>query len=240
LGRYYDNPNYISHDAERKSAFAKTYNLFKTIALQLKHRWIAKYVSPGELLDYGSGTGEFLDFMRSKGWKVKGVEWAADVRDKAASKYELELYAPDQLKAVPDESLDLITMWHVLEHLPDLRQTFEKVLTKLKSGGVLVLALPNPESYDAKHYKNFWAAWDVPIHFYHFRKKDVQMLADLHKLNLVAIRNMPFDAFYVSLLSEEYQKGSKKWLSAFFNGLKSNYKGRNSNASSLAYILRKQ
>jgi predicted SAM-dependent methyltransferase len=144
------------------------------------------------------------------------------------------------LHNLPDEHFDVITLWHVLEHVDELMALMNTLFEKLKAGGIIVLAQPNPESWDAKHYGKYWAAWDVPIHYYHFKRKNISKLAAKVNLTLCEVINMPFDAFYISLLSEEYKEGRKNWINAIINGLKSNLDARKSkNASSLTYILKK-
>jgi SAM-dependent methyltransferase len=239
IGRYYENPNYISHTNSSSGLFGRTYQFFRNRALRKKLEWISTHKSAGKIVDYGSGTGEFLNYCKAKGWSTKGYEIAEQARLMARKNYGLDVNEPKEFKSLTNESIDVITLWHVLEHLPDLQTSFELLASKLKVDGLLVLALPNPDSWDAKHYGKFWAAWDVPIHFYHFKKQDIQRLADQHQLELVETIKMPFDSYYVSLLSEEYKGGSKNWFKAAYNGLKSNLKAGKENSSSLTYILKK-
>lgn len=240
IGDYYKSPSYISHTNQSFGFFGKLYQAARKRALELKLTWIKKHIElPGKLLDYGSGTGEFLNLARSKGWAVQGIEIADEPRRASKSKYNLEVQSPSALGNIEDQSLDVITMWHVLEHVADLSSVMEGVISKLKKNGMLVLALPNPDSWDANHYKEYWAAWDLPIHFYHFKKKNIEFLASRFGLELVEIRNMPFDSYYVSLLSEGYVGGNFKWIKAAFIGFVSNVRSGGHNASSLTYILRK-
>ena len=240
IGEYYKSSNYISHTNQSSGLFGFVYQFLRNRALTLKRSWIEKYAKPAKLLDYGSGTGEFLNYMQEHGWSVKGVEIADGPRVKSQSKYRIEVLKPEELRSEPNTTYDVVTMWHVLEHIDDLINSVSQILSKLKPGGHLILALPNPESYDAKVYKGFWAAWDVPIHFYHFKKKDVELLAAKTGLELVKTINMPFDSFYVSLLSEQYKRGRKSWFRAVWVGFLSNLKAQKNNASSLTYVLRKK
>lgn len=239
IGRYYDNPNYISHTNSSAGLFGSAYQFFRNRALKLKLDWIRPHINKGLLVDYGSGTGEFLNYCNTQGWVTKGFEISKPAREMSIANYGLDIEDPKEFGDLKNESVDVITMWHVLEHLPDLRKSIELLVSKLKKQGLLVLALPNPESWDAELYGKYWAAWDVPIHFYHFKKKDIKRLAKMYGLDMIQINKMPFDSYYVSLLSEEYKTGSKNWLRAAFNGWKSNRKAGKDNSSSLTYILKK-
>ena len=239
IGDYYKSSSYISHTNQSKGLFGFVYQVLRNRALALKRGWILRHAEPGKLLDYGSGTGEFLYNMQAHGWYVKGVEIAEGPRIQSQKKYGLDVLDPEEFQNEQASFYDLITMWHVLEHIDNLAESAERIISKLKPGGILVLALPNPESWDAKYYKDYWAAWDVPIHFYHFKKENINALASKIGLELVETINMPFDSFYVSLLSEQYKTGSKSWIKAFMIGLFSNLKAGKNNASSLTYILRK-
>lgn len=239
IGAYYKSANYISHTNQKRGVFGFIYQFLRNRALTAKRGWINKYIKSGRLLDYGSGTGEFLNHMQHHGWEVRGFEIAEGPRNRAREMYNLDVLEPQELAKEPKKTYDVITMWHVLEHLDNLVGAAKEIVTTLKPGGLLVLALPNPESWDAKYYKEYWAAWDVPIHFYHFKKKDINLLASKLGLQIVEIINMPYDSYYVSLLSEHYKAGKKNWLKAFLIGLLSNIKAGNKNASSLTYILRK-
>ena len=239
ISEYYKSDKYISHTNQKTGWFARVYQVMRKEALKGKYKWISKHIKAGHLLDYGSGTGEFLDFMKNKSWQVKGIEIAEGPRSQSIKNYNLEVLAPTELENFKPNTFDVITLWHVLEHVGNLNETLEELVLKLKRNGILVLALPNPESWDAKQYKDYWAAWDVPIHFYHFKKSDIKRIAEKIGLELIEIINMPFDAYYISLLSEEYKTGKKNWSKALLNGMISNKNASTDNASSLTYILRK-
>lgn len=239
IGRYYENPNYISHTNSSAGLFGRAYQFFRNRALKQKLSWISKHKQKGLIVDYGSGTGEFLNYCHINGWTTKGFEIAHTAREMSKENYGLDVEDPNAFVNISNGSVDVITLWHVLEHLPDLQDAVELLLSKLKKEGLLVLALPNPESFDAEYYGKYWAAWDVPIHFYHFKKQDIQRLANQQGLDLIETIKMPFDSYYVSLLSEEYKRGSKNWLKAAYTGWKSNRNAGKENSSSLTYILKK-
>lgn len=239
IGAYYESEMYISHTNQKKGLFAQLYQYLRNKALVKKHGWINRYISTGTLVDYGSGTGEFLHFCANQNWKTIGFEIAEGPRNLAKKNYGLDVRDPKMFSDLPNESVDVLTMWHVLEHVGELTNHLNTVSDKLKINGLFVLALPNLESWDAKKYQEYWAAWDVPIHFYHFSKENIKFMAQKFGFEIVEIINMPYDAYYVSLLSEEYKSGKKNWLRALWNGLQSNLKAGKDNASSLTYILRK-
>ncbi len=241
LAAYYESDDYVSHTDGKGGLMDQVYELVRTRAIRKKFDLIQKLKSPKEfLVDYGAGTGEFLRYASTKGWEVKGFEPSSRARENAANK-GLDLIDPELRESLAPNSIGVFTLWHVLEHIPDLRETLSYFYERLVPGGFLVLALPNHESDDAEHYQSDWAAFDVPLHLWHFSKKDIRNLADKHGFNLKAVRNMPFDSFYVSLLSEKNRHGSQRPVKAFWQGLKSNVKGSgsNQNMSSLIYVLQK-
>jgi len=240
LGRYYKSVNYISHTNQTSGLFGKTYQILRKWSIKKKFGLVGRYSSKGSLLDYGCGTGEFLAEGKQRGWHVLGMEIDDSVRERAIKTHQLDVIEPHRLNDFAPESFDVVTMWHVLEHISDLRNVASRLAEKLKPGGYLVVAVPNPESWDATYYEKYWAAWDVPIHLYHFKKQNMKDLFAQFGLKTVSIFNMPLDAYYISLLSEEYKTGKKQWIKAFFVGMISNFRALNSsNSSSLTYILQK-
>lgn len=241
LGKYYDSANYISHNNSSKSLMDKVYQMVRSYSLKKKVGLINSIDNGNKsLLDYGAGTGHFLLEAKEAGWKVNGVEISDDAREVALKDNSLKLLAPSEFKVVEDK-YSVISLWHVLEHLPDLNSHLETFYKSLQSGGKLVIAVPNHESSDSRHYGERWAALDVPLHLWHFKKKNIKAFAEKHGFVFSDVKNMPFDSFYVSLLSEKIgdKKGSP--VSAFITGLKSNLKGKSDkNMSSLIYILEKR
>ena len=205
--------------------------------LKKKLQLISSRVPQGALLDIGAGTGDFLKQAKNEGWKVTGIEPSPDARKKASEK-GTALF--QNIDAVSTQKFDAITMWHVLEHVPDLQYQIEWLKSHLNENGVLFVAVPNFNSLDAQHYKNFWAAWDVPRHLHHFSAKSIKTLFEAHGFILEETKPLIFDSFYVSLLSEKYKASSffQPW-SAFLTGLRSNWSARRSGEySSLIYVLK--
>jgi 2-polyprenyl-3-methyl-5-hydroxy-6-metoxy-1,4-benzoquinol methylase len=239
LDTYYDHPDYISHTDQKKTLIDKIYQFIKNYSLDKKVNLI-KNLSTTEktILDIGAGTGDFLKSAQKDGWKIHGIEPNKQARLKALTK---EITLKESLADITKEKFDVITLWHVLEHLPDFENEINNIQKKLKQNGYLVIAVPNYKSYDAKHYKQFWAAYDTPRHLWHFSKESIKRLFKPYKLELVQTKPMIFDSFYISLLSEKYKSGKNNYLMAFFIGLVSNLKGILSKEySSHIYILKKQ
>lgn len=241
LGAYYESEDYVSHTDKKETLIDKIYHIVRSKAVKSKVALIDKYANKGKLMDYGAGTGFFLNAAKSDGWEVFGAEPSEVARKNAQEVHGLDLLNPENIDwAGKKGSLDCISLWHVLEHLSDLKGDFKKFSDSLKVGGHLFIAVPNHESYDAKYYGNKWAALDVPLHLYHFKKDNLRMLASQNGFEMTEIKNMPFDSYYVSMLSEKIKNGKGNLLTAFSTGFKSNRmaKGKQ-NASSLIYIMKK-
>lgn len=237
LGRYYESEDYISHTDNKRSLFEKAYHFVKNIALQNKLNLINSQQSQkGKILDIGAGTGDFLLTAKNDGWETIGVEPSDRAKNIAKDK---GISFVEEISTLENHSLDVITMWHVLEHVPDLENQIKELKRLLKPTGTLIVAVPNYKSFDANHYQTFWAAYDVPIHFWHFSKKSIQLLFEKVDMKLEKVLPMKFDSFYVSLLSEKYKTGKMNYIKAFFIGLKSNWKAKSSKEySSHIYVLK--
>ncbi|HPF09970.1 MAG TPA: class I SAM-dependent methyltransferase [Flavobacteriaceae bacterium] len=237
LPLYYQSESYISHTDSKKGLFDKLYQWVKSYSLGKKVRLIHKFNGGyGSVLDVGAGTGEFLKRAQSKGWEIAGIEINELARDISQKKGIPLLSSWEHL---PEKQFDVITLWHVIEHLPDLDEALLKISNHLKRNGVLIIAAPNFNSYDAKHYSQFWAAYDVPRHLWHFSKKGIVRLFR-REMKLIAVRPMLFDSFYVSLLSEKYKTGRTFSLKALWIGLLSNLSGmRSKEYSSHTYLFKK-
>ncbi|MCY2686532.1 class I SAM-dependent methyltransferase [Salinimicrobium sp. TH3] len=238
LPSYYKSENYISHTDSKRGFFDKVYQQVKNLMLKNKLNWIEKEKTPGvKILDIGAGTGDFLRAAKNRNWEVFGVEPNPDARKLASEKgVELE----KTTSSFFDHSFDVITMWHVLEHVPDLEEQIKELDRLLKPNGLLVIAVPNFKSDDAKKYEENWAAYDVPRHLYHFSPSAIKDIFNSTGFLLTSQKGLFFDSFYVSLLSEKYSSASGNLLRAGYNGIISNFKARSSgNYSSLAYFLKK-
>lgn len=239
LPDYYKSENYISHTDTKKSFTEKVYHFIKSIALKQKVSLITKLNNgSGKLLDIGSGTGDFLAAAKQNNWHVFGVEPNQDAAKLSANK---NIKVSNALNEITETDFDVITLWHVLEHVPDLEDYIQEISKRLNSTGTLIIAVPNFKSKDAKHYNQFWAAYDTPRHLWHFSKNGIERIFLNHDFKLVKTKPMWFDAFYVSLLSEKYKTGKSNWLKAIFRGAQSNLSGLLTNEySSHIYVLKKK
>ena len=240
IGPYYDFPEYVSHTDTQQGLFFQLYHWVRSIMVRRKAQLVRRWKkSPGKLLDYGSGTGFFLHHMVQEGWQGIGLEINEGARNHARSKWKLDIYSPDRLDNFREE-FDVITLWHVLEHIHTLDQTVMQLIRALKPGGLLVIAVPNYTSFDAKYYGKDWAAYDVPRHLWHFAPASILRL--VRGVTCVSKRSMPFDSYYVSLLSEKYRNsGLPGRLRGMWNALRSNMMAmfRPSRASSVIYVFQK-
>lgn len=241
IGKYYESTDYISHSGKSRSLFDRVYFIARSIALRNKKKLISRYFDSGKLLDYGCGAGSFLAYMNDSGWQAFGVEPSTKARDIAKESGAVIAASIEELQ---EEKFHTVTLWHVLEHIHQLNETVEKLKTKLAENGIILIAVPNYESFDATRYKNDWAAYDVPRHLWHFSQQSVRQLLKKHQLKLLETVPMKMDSFYVSILSEKYkkQKGNLAGiLQGLSIGLKSNIKASKTNQySSLIYIAQKE
>ena len=241
LGTYYQSPEYISHSNSRKGLFNSLYQKIRKYTIRKKYEMISSYTGNTRILDIGCATGEFLAYMKEKGWNTLGIEPDANARKQARDIRGLEVFDEGQLEKLADSSFGVITMWHVLEHVSDLRERMECLCRLLVPGGLLIVAVPNSDSHDAGMYGECWAGFDVPRHLYHFTPATMQRLLSSFGFILVKTVPMKFDAFYVSLLSEKYKHGKMLWLNGFLNGFRSNSRARrDGNYSSLIFIAKKE
>jgi len=225
IGRYYDSSDYISHTDSSKGIFNKIYQFVRNISVAQKFNLIGSYTNlkSGHLLDYGCGTGAFIKFAKQKKWTVMGMEPDEAARAKASVAIGSSVLSPSALNELIPKTFDAITLWHVLEHVHALHETLDAFKSILKKNGILVIAVPNHTSWDAQHYQQFWAAYDVPRHLHHFTPQSMHQLLTEKGFFKIAMRPMWFDSFYVSMLSEKYKSGSINLFPAILNGIISNF-----------------
>lgn len=242
LPRYYESDAYISHSDKSRGVIAMLYKLSRAFTLEWKYKLIRKHADPGarSILDFGCGTGKFLSECQKHGMKASGVEPSKAARKLAKSNTNGAIVETiDKI----DGSFDIITLWHVLEHVADLQETISLLRHRLNKNGTIFIAVPNLRSLDATIYRQYWAAYDVPRHLWHFTKDTMRRLLADNDLKLTTILPMKLDAFYVSLLSEKYAGQRSKisaFTTAFLNASKSNRTARSSGEySSLIYVVRK-
>ena len=238
IGEYYKSESYVSHSSTNKGLINKIYQTVRKYTLKQKVKLISKHSKGLNHLDIGAGTGHFINATTLSGFNSIGLEPDADARKLADDTHKVNIQPLENLYTLKNKSIDVITMWHVLEHVYDLNKDLTQIESLLKDDGVMIVAVPNMNSYDAKHYKEFWAAYDLPIHLYHFTPNDIDSLFAKFNMEVVEILPMKFDSFYVSMLSEKYKNGNI--FSALINGLKSNLKANSKEYSSQTYIIKKK
>ena len=240
ISSYYESPEYISHDTQGPGIRKIIYSLIRSYTCKKKRILIEKYSTGRRLLDIGCGTGEFISSCRTSGWEVTGVEPNQKAREIAIVKYKVDIIDEAALKMMSKPNFDVITLWHVLEHVHQLEERMQKIKQILAENGTLIIAVPNSNSWDAQHYGKYWAAYDLPRHIYHFSINTLSQLAEKFEFSVEQIVPMKFDSFYISLLSEKYSKGKTNYIKAVLNGFRSNESARRKKMeySSLIFVLK--
>lgn len=244
IGRYYESQAYISHSNTKKGVFNKVYHIVRSIMLQRKASLMEQLtlLKNGKILDYGAGTGYFARTMAKRGWDVTAIEKSPQARELALREFGFEMFPEEHLKKIADREFDIVTLWHVMEHIQDLDGFWDELYRIIDDSGIAAIALPNCKSHDAAAYKENWAAYDVPRHLWHFTPMTVMRWGEKHGFILERQITMPFDGFYISMLSERY-KGSRL---PGIRGLWTGFRGwlatstRREASSSIIYVFRKR
>lgn len=237
LSKYYESPDYLSHTVNKFSLKGFVYDKIRDINIRNKFKLVSRYKQKGNILDIGQGTGELLHYFSGKGWKTVGIEPNESARKYSEAKYGLPVFNEQELDKFESDRFDVITLWHVLEHVTDLNGRMNQIKRLLKEDAYLFIAVPILNSPDSEHYQEYWAGLDVPRHLYHFTANSIDNLLIKHGLVLKNEYPMKFDAYYVSLLSEQYKGTKLPHLPALLNGFRSNSKARRSdNYSSMIFV----
>lgn len=240
--KYYKSDNYLSHNKKASDLFSTIYRIVQKINIGKKLQLLENVNQSKEkkILEVGAGVGDFLAACKSRGWKCFGVEPSEQARTVAKEFNKLDLAT--SINEIGEREFSVITLWHVLEHVPDLSETIIKLKNLLSAKGNLIIAVPNHNSFDAKHYKQFWAGYDVPRHLYHFNKESLISIMKSKDFGLVKTKPMVFDSFYVSLLSEKYRHNNLiiNYLFGFITGFFSNISSVfTKESSSIIFIFQK-
>ena len=242
IGRYYETPAYISHSDTRKGLTNSLYHIVRKYMLKRKRLLVEKISgrTNGNLLDYGTGTGYFAQTMKEAGWHVTAIEKSEQARKTALDNFGLQVDSEQTFSQLQSGTFHVITLWHVLEHLQNLNEMWEQLRRQLTSDGHLVVAVPNCQSSDAGYYGNMWAAYDVPRHLWHFSPETMRQFAEKHGFRLIRTLPMPFDAFYVSILSEKYRQTALPFIKGMCSGLRAWLRAcrQPDKSSSLIYVFR--
>lgn len=239
-GKYYISDKYVSHTDDKKGIIPTLYRAIRDINLKWKLRIINSLSKKGELLDYGCGLGSFLYASKKDLWKTTGMDISQEARDIVKKRYDINVYPNEELYNTTENKYDIVSLWHVLEHVYQIDDTIIGLKNATKSGGYILIALPNNSSFDAKYYKQFWDAYDVPRHIWHFNKRSVEILFRKHSLELVLTKPMVFDSYYVSIRSEMHKGNKLYFITGMFIGLISHIKACfTKEYSSQLYIFKK-
>jgi 2-polyprenyl-3-methyl-5-hydroxy-6-metoxy-1,4-benzoquinol methylase len=244
VGVYYESEDYISHSDTQIGLINRLYHWVRRRSLRRKLGIINqnKISSSQKLLDYGCGTGAFASFCQQNGWNVSGIEPNSKARQLAETQLQKPVY--ESIENISEnlnetEKFDVITLWHVLEHIHQLSETLSELKKRLSTNGKLIIAVPNPNSDDAKRFKQYWAAYDLPRHLWHFSQKNIQNLMETQKMQVKNVFPLYYDSFYISLLSSKYQTGKTQYFRAIWSGLSSNIRAvfGKKEFSSLIYVI---
>ena len=240
MGRYYKSDDYLSHQTNKSGLIPRLYESVKRVNLKYKFKLATQDLPQGRLLDIGCGVGDFLGVAAKAGWEVVGIEPSSQAKSIANDRLGFMPLDPSETATLPSSSFDVITMWHVLEHVDDLSEQVSQLARLLTPGGRLIVAVPNYQSYDAIFYKSKWAAWDVPRHLSHFNTHTLNRIFSDYMFKQIDIQHLKWDAYYISFLSERYLGHSFALLRGAFRGVCSNLKARSSGMySSLVYRFSK-
>lgn len=244
IDRYYDSPDYISHSDTRRGIINSLYHYARKQMLRRKLQLVIdeSHRPKGRLLDIGTGTGYFAAAMKRLGWQVEAIEKNAKAREFANTKFGLNVKPETELKRYDHKAFDVITLWHVMEHLEDLNTTWTRLYDILERSGILIIAVPNHASYDAQKYGPQWAAYDVPRHLWHFTPDTMQQWGAKYGFVLAARHPMPYDAFYISMLSEKNRAARAAFVKGMITGVWAGAKAlsKKDRSSSMIYIFRKK
>lgn len=244
IGRYYNTVEYISHSDTKKGLINFLFHSVRNLMLLRKRNIVSAVTrkNSGTLMDIGCGTGYFPAFMKRNGWDVTGLEVNEKAREYAKEKFNLNILTEDEFWSFKAGTFDCITLWHVLEHFHDPAKYLERIKTMLKEEGICIIAIPNSDSFDAKIYGKYWAAYDVPRHLWHFNPSNFKLFSEKNGFVVDRISSLPFDIFYISILSAKYLGSKLTFITGLLRALPFALFSlfRIEKSSSVIYILRQK
>lgn len=244
IHEHYESEEYISHTDRKSSPHEFLYHYTRKLMLKKKVNLLKQYSKGSNeyLLDYGCGTGSFLQAAQKAGYVSTGYEPDKGARNMATQKGVYVESTKNKIFELCNDRFDVVTLWHVLEHLHEFPKILDDFYRIIKSKGLLVVAIPMANSADALYFKKQWAALDLPRHLYHFTPETITASCTKAGFKLIKRKGMPFDSFYISLLSQN-ERNAKiiSIINAFAIGCMSNFKAiMNKNPwSSEIYIFSK-
>lgn len=237
LDKYYESENYISHTDSQKTWFEKIYQFTKNYNIRYKFSKLKYSRHHSKILDYGCGAGDFLLYAKNNKMNVFGIEPNESALKITQNKIGKENASNESIQNLNGQ-FDIITLWHVLEHVPELLEFIEQLKSRLNPEGKIYIAVPNYKSYDARFYKNFWAGYDVPRHLWHFSPDNLEKLFNSFGMKIEKTYPLWFDSYYVSMLSEKYKKNKLGLTRALIIATISNLNGFfTGNYSSVIYQI---
>ncbi|NUM79424.1 class I SAM-dependent methyltransferase [bacterium] len=223
IGVYYAADTYTPFlsSSDHEDIFTKLYRAIRRYSVAWKRNKIENYFQNGSALDLGCGTGEFLSEMKRHGWQVAGIEPSPEAASFAREKLQLNVVTGTiDSEIAQDQTFDVITMWHVLEHVHDAERALHNISEKLKPEGILAIAVPNINSFDASVYGSEWIALDPPRHLYHFTPQSMTALLQRARFSVVATKQIPLDTIFNCLMSEIKIIRKRSLIIAPFLGLR--------------------
>jgi 2-polyprenyl-3-methyl-5-hydroxy-6-metoxy-1,4-benzoquinol methylase len=212
--RFYDTEEYVEHSDNAEGIVNRVYHYARQWMLKYKYRLLESHGAKRKLLDFGTGTGYFIQAMKSKGYDVRGIEISEKARSFGIKNFALQLFAPDRLYDKDFEGgYGYITFWHVLEHVYEPHMVLQRLKELMADDGVMIVALPNYKCLEAKYYKGYWNGYDVPRHLWHFTKDSFISYMNGQGFKLIKTSRLPLDPYYNCLISESYR--NKSWFYLF-------------------------
>ena len=215
IQQYYSTNKYISHDSTGSGPFYFLYRTIRRINFWFKYWLMNKKELFSKMLDFGSGDQYFIQQLQQRKHNVFGV-------DPLKPNMSKQVYDSIFNESLDNKKFSCITAWHSLEHVYELENVIKRFCQILDENGIVIVAVPNYRSFDAKFYKSFWAAYDVPRHLWHFDKQSIIKVFYNNGFSFIKTTPLLFDSYYISLMSEKYKKSNFRIFNSIVVGTVSN------------------